>query len=142
MNKRSLIIGLTAAIAMATTLWAVGPKLTPQQMHEMATHVITGKVDAIYKRTAQQGDWEYTYYLAEISVNDSEKGEGVQRGDEIFVRYWKRRWIGNGPIPPSGMGQRGRPEEGDSIRAYLKREAENRSALFKVAAEDGFENLE
>jgi hypothetical protein len=142
MNKRSLIIGLTYAIVLAPALWAIGPRFTPQQMHEMATHVVTGGVDAIYERTAQKGDWKYTYYIAEISVNDSEKGEGVGRGVEIFVRYWSRRWIGNGPVPASGMGQRGKPAEGDSIRAYLERKAQNQNTLFKVVAEDGFEKLE
>ena len=144
MNKRSLIIGLTAAIALAPALWAIGPKLTPQQLREMATHVVTGKVDAIYERTEKKGDWEYTHYIAEIRISDSEKGEGIRKGDLLYVRYWQRGWRGDGPVPPSGMGYRGLPAEGDSIRVYLEREAPNRSALFKfkVVAEDGFEKLE
>ena len=142
MNKRSLIIGLTAAIALATTLWAVGPRLTPQQMHELATHVVTGELLAIYERTEKKGDWEYRHYIAEIRVGKPEKGEGIRKGDLIYARYWRRKWIGKGPVPPSAMGQRGRQAEGDSIRAYLNRKDQDESPLFRVAAEDGLQQLE
>jgi len=142
MKKNSLLLALVAVTALASAVRAIGPQWTPQQLREKATHVITGKADAIYKRTEEKGDWAYTYYIVEIRVDDSEKGEGIEKGDLLYARYWRRAWIGSGKVPPSGMGHRGLPAEGDSFRAYLERDAQNNNnSIFKVVGPNGFEKL-
>ena len=142
MKKSSILLALIAVTALASAVWAIGPQWTPKQLREIATHIVTGKADAIYERTEKKGDWAYTYYIAEIRGEDSEKGEGIEKGDLLYARYWRRAWIGDGPVPPSGMGHRGRPAEGDSFRAYLKRDAQNnKNGIFKVVGPNGFEKL-
>lgn len=141
-NRQSPLIWIIATLALASAVWAIAPQWTPQQLREKATHVVTGKADAIYHRTEKKGDWAYTYYIAEIRVDDSEKGEGIGKGDLLYAKYWRRSWIGDGRVPPSGMGHRGLPAEGDSLRVYLERDTQNNNnGIFKVVGPNGFEKL-
>ena len=142
MKKNSLLLALVAVTALASAVRAIGPQWTPQQLREKATHVITGKADAIYKRTEEKGDWAYTYYIVEIRVDDSEKGEGIGKDELFYAKYWRRSWIGDGRVPSSGMGHRGLPAEGDSLRVYLEYDTQNNNnGIFKVVGPNGFEKL-
>ena len=136
------IIWIVVTLTLAYTVWAIEAPLMPEKLFERATHVVTGKAKAIYTRTTSEGDWKYTYYIVEISVNDSEKGEGIHSNHSIYARYWQRAWIGSGQIPPSMMGYRGRPSEGDALRVYLERDTKNKNrGIFKVLGPNGFEKL-
>ena len=142
MKKHSLLIGFIATLALVSAVWAAAPQWTPEQLREKSTHIVTGKADAIYERTEKKSDWEYTYYIVEIRLEDSEKGEGIEKGDLLYARYWHRDWIGDGHVPTSGMGHGGRPAEGDSFRAYLTRDAQNnKNGIFIVVGPNGFEKL-
>ena len=141
-NSHIPLIWIVVTLALASAVCAIEAPLTPQKLLERATHVVMGKAKAIYTRTEQKGDWKYTYYIVEIGVNNSEKGEGIHRNHSIYARYWHRTWIGNGQIPPSMMGHRGRPSEGDALRVYLEPDTKNKNkGIFKVVGPNGFEKL-
>jgi hypothetical protein len=121
--------------------------MSPSELRQTATHVIVGKVLAVYERTATQGDWRYTHYVAETQVLTSEKGSGLRKGDLVYARYWRRSWNGKGRQPPSTSGHRGLPKSGDTIRIYMARNAydgfteQNSDGGFNVIGANGFEQV-
>jgi hypothetical protein len=42
--------------------------------------------------------------------------DGIKKGDLVYVRYWRRTWVGKGRVPQSTGGHRGLPSAGESIR--------------------------
>ena len=121
--------------------------MSPKYLREVATHVVTGKATAIYDRTEKKGDWNYTHYVVAIRVQESEKGDGIQTGDLIYARYWRRTCNGFPRIRLSTHGHRGLPTEGDELRFYLARNAydgfylDNNDGGFNVVGANGFERL-
>jgi hypothetical protein len=117
------------------------------QLTKTASHVVTGDVLAIYEREELNGDWKYTRYIAEIRIGECEKGDGIVKGDLVYVRYWQRAWIGKGQQPPSTSGHRGIPRNGDSLRVYLARNVydgftkDNNDGGLNVIGANGFEKL-
>lgn len=140
-------IALFATIALASPLRAEKEDITPSQLRETATHVITGQVIAIYARDETVGEWKYTRYVAEVRVEECEKGDSIKQGDLVYARYWQRAWIGKGQVPPSTSGHRGLPGKGESLRIYLARNAydgfntDNKDGGFNVIGANGFETL-
>lgn len=127
--------------------YAEKANLSSEQLEKVATHVVDGKVWAIYERKQADDNWKYTHYVAEVEVEQCRKGDGIATGDLIYVRYWERDWIGKGQIPPSTAGHRGLPQEGESLRIYVARKAydgftdENHDGGFNVIGANGFEKL-
>jgi hypothetical protein len=133
---------------------AVGPmraekvNMSPDDLRRTATHVIVGKVQAVYARQENTGDWAYTHFVAEVRVEKSEKGDGLKKGDLVYARYWQRSWRGKDRQPPSTSGHRGLPGVGDTVRVYLARNAydgftfDNKDGGFNVIGANGFEKME
>lgn len=144
---RILPLFVTFIVALAVTAGAEKIDVSEKDLYSMATHIITGKVMAIYERTEKKDGWKYTYYVAEILVDKCEKGKSVIKGDLIYSRYWSRSWIGSGQIPLSTNGHRGRPKEGDNLRVYLAQKAydgftyDNNDGGFNVIGANGFKSL-
>lgn len=121
--------------------------MPPARLLEQATHVVVGRAAAIYARTAREGGWSVTRYVAEVRVDAVEKGAGIVATDPLYVRYWTRTWAGPGSPPPSTSGHRGLPKEGDRVRLYLARNAydgfdpDNRDGGYNVIGANGFEAL-
>jgi hypothetical protein len=121
--------------------------LSPEDLRTTATHVITGRVTAVYERTGTEDEFVYTRYLAEIRVAGCEKGGGVEKGDLVYVRYWRRARSGNEVWFGIG-GHRGLPSEGAIVRAHLARNAydgfggDNTDGGFNVIGANGFETLD
>jgi hypothetical protein len=118
--------------------------LSQEGLRKTATHVITGQVTSIYQRSDKAGDWNYTKYVAELRVNECEKGDGINKGELLYVRYWTKAWIGRGEQPPDTSGHRGLPRDGQSIRVYLARNAydgfgTSKDGGFNVIGANGFE---
>lgn len=138
---------LTGAVGGGAAL-AEKADMTPQALQETATHVVVGKVVAIYTRKAVEGPWAYTRHVAEVGVEDVEKGEGIEVGGLAYVRYWTRSWRGRGDMPASTTGHRGLPAEGERLRIYLARGAydgfqtQNDDGGLNVIGANGFERLE
>ena len=132
--------------------------LSEEELRRTATHIVTGEVFAIYQRAHRTGDYIVTKYVAEVRVINCEKGCGIQRipndfpnfkkGSLIYVRYWKRKWVGDGWPPTGTGGHRGLPNEGETFRIYLARYAydgftrKNLDGGFNVIGANGFEKLD
>ncbi len=110
-----LLIAASALLARAEQA-----PMTPEGRQARATHILTGKVGLIYERHRQHGNWKYVQYVAEVTVEAVEKGEGPNRGDLVYVRYWTRAWTDPSRLPPSGGGQyHNVPREGERLRFYI-----------------------
>jgi hypothetical protein len=139
-----LLAGLSAFALALCPAAPEKPDLDPAQLRELATHVVTGEVRAIYERTEEEGSWKVTRRVAELAVESVEKGEGIEPGSLVYARYWTRRWTGWGAMPPSTTGHRGLPDEGQRVRVHLARDAydgftdANRDGGFNVIGANGF----
>ena len=90
-------------------------------------------------------------YVAEVKVQNVEKGEGLKAGDLVYVRYWRKAWSppkDNPDMPPptGASGHWNLPKEGDVLRVYLTRNShdgydKNDDGGFNVVGPNGFEKL-
>ena len=148
MYRKYLLFAVVIVGALSSPLRAEKASMSPAKLRETATHVVTGQVTNVYQKTEIEGDWKYTRYVAEIRVRDCEKGNGVNQGDLVYVRYWKRAWAGSGQVPTSASGHRGLPSEKEVCRVYLARNAydgfsySDRDNGFNVIGPNGFEELQ
>jgi hypothetical protein len=143
-----LVCAVVAALAavFGKSASAEKPNMAPQALRKVATHIVVGEVKAIYSRVVREGDWEVRKFVAEVIVEDVEKGDGVAKGSLAYVRYWQTWWLGRpNEIPPGTGGHRGVPKEGDHVRIYLARNAydgftdDNKDGGFNVIGSNGFE---
>ena len=145
---RNLLV-LVIVIASATFVSATRAEKVDMSLEELAdtaTRIITGKVVAVYQRTEADGNYKYTHYVAEVRVDEVEKGEGLEKDRLAYVRYWTSAWIGKGNPPPGTSGHRGLPKAGDIVRIYLARDAydgfgDNKDGGFNVIGANGFQPL-
>jgi hypothetical protein len=131
---------------MACRLCAEKIDMDPGELRETATHVIVGEIVHVYERKEVDKEWSTTHYVAEVRVKEIEKGGGIEKGGLVYVRYWRRSWVGEGHIPPSTVGHRGAPKSGESLRIYMSRNAYDgfgttNDGGFNVIGANGFERL-
>jgi len=148
---KTLLAFTIAVITVAGTGLVMAEKVdTPGKgLREEATHIVTGEVAAIYQRRETVGDWRYTRYCAEVRISKVEKdaGKDLAKDGLVYVRYWRRSWVGDGPMPPSTSGHRGLPKAGENLRIYLARNAydgftfDNKDGGYNVLGANGFEKL-
>lgn len=147
MSRRFLLLFVMTAAAMVTPAKGEKINMSPDALRKTATHVMVGTVVGVYERTETVGDWKFTRCVAQVRVSNWEKGDSVDHGKLTYVRYWHRRWIGKGRVPPSTSGHRGLPSEGETLRVYLARNAydgftrDNKDGGFNVIGANGFEKL-
>jgi len=118
--------------------------MTSAEMKKTATHVIVGDVLQIFERKQTDKDWNTTYYVAEVRVNEVEKGSDIVRNQLVYVRYWRRSGIDPNRVVLSTSGHRGLPKEGEAVRIYLSRNAYDGFGTttdggFNVIGANGFE---
>lgn len=136
---------LAALMMLPAAASAEKVDMTPAELRKTATDVVVGVPTAIYHLVQREGDWQYTHYVAEVKVDQVEKGNDLQAGGLVYVRYWTRSWIGAGLPPPSTSGHRGLPAQGQKVRIYLARNAYdgfgtgNKDGGFNVIGANGFE---
>ncbi|HIK91419.1 MAG TPA: hypothetical protein EYG03_05460 [Planctomycetes bacterium] len=107
-----------------------------KQLESMASHVVNGEVKNIYSREERKGNFEYTHFVAEIAVRQVSKGKDLAAKDRVYVRYWRKVWLGRKEDTPSDpYGQYPRPTKGDVVDLYLQG---NRAAGHDVAYPNGF----
>lgn len=141
------VFAVVLALTCFAPLSAEKVDMSAEKLQETATHVVVGKVQAVYRRVVKDEKWRTTHYVAEVAVADVEKGEGLEKGGLVYVRYWTREWIGAGEMPLGTNGHRGCPEEGDVCRVYLARNAydgfgsENKDGGYNVIGANGFEDM-
>jgi hypothetical protein len=147
MSRTQWLVAVAGLTALVSAIRAEKVDMSADELRKTATHVVMGQVTAIYERAETEGDWKYTRYVAEVRVGECEKGDGIRKGALVYVRYWRRAWVGKGQIPPSTVGHRGLPDAGDSVRVYLARNAydgfsqDNKDGGFNVLGANGFEKL-
>ncbi len=146
-------IAILSVIAVAVTLTSLAlaekVDMPPKGLRECATHIVQGKVVAIYERQETIGEWKYTRYCAEVRITKIEKdsGKDLAVNGLVYVRYWKRSWVGRRDMPPSTSGHRGLPKAGAVLRIYLAKNAydgfthENKDGGYNVIGANGFEKL-
>ena len=141
------LLTLFAAALLCGHLQAEKPPSSNAKLLKESTNVVTGTVKAIYQRTEKHNSWEYTYFIAEIRVKNSEKGDGIAADSLIYVRYWQKEWKGKGDPPPDTAGHFPLPSKNDAVRVYLARNSydgftdENKDGGFNVIGTNGFEKL-
>jgi hypothetical protein len=134
-----LLFASAAAAGLSGRAFAEIPNRTPAQLEQLASHVITGKVLKIYSTVHRSSTkWEFTYSVAEIQVEDIEKG--AHEGRLAYVRFWHKRYMGDGPPEPSHYGHRGVPKIGSHTRVYLMTEEEDGG--YDVLSPNGFAAVE
>ena len=93
-----------------------------EQLQQVATHIVVGKVQAIYSYKEREGiplvsGYEYEHKIAEVKIDKVEKGKLSEK--LIHVRYWNRTWRGLGLPPPGGQSYYPQPQVGQLCRFYL-----------------------
>ena len=125
------------ALALScTTARSEIPKRSEKQLTNSASHALVGTVVRTYERTAKRSrNFEYTYGVAEMNVKTVRKGSEVNPNERVFVRYWRKRWIGNGNPEPSHYGHGNIPKAGDVVLVFVKGD---RQSGFDVLSPNGF----
>ena len=141
----SALVGFMAFGGSPPT-FAEKPPMSPAALRAVATHVVRGTVTAVSSRTASNGSYSVTRFVAEVRVLAVEKGEGVDLEAPLYARYWTQTWMGPGPVPAGTNGHLGLPSEGQTLRIYLARNAYDgfhgsKDGGFNVIGTNGFEAL-
>ena len=111
-------VALTAVLIPALPSHAEKAPESAENLLKRSTHIVTGKVQAIYTRQEKTPEWIYTRYVAEILVSSVGKGESSKVGSVTYARYWTRSFRGSVP-PPSVSGHYPLPKQGDTVQAFL-----------------------
>ena len=136
MSIRTAIVGMLLSLASFSAAIAEIPNRTPQQLREGASQIVTGKVQQIYSMEEKSGDYVFTRSVAAVSVDAVEKGVGISKGELVYVRFWRKKYVGAGRPAPGHFGHRGIPAVGDVVRIYLKKADDGG---FDVVGPNGFD---
>ena len=129
------LLAVVAALGAATRADVPNPK--PGQLRGKASHVVTGKVTAVYTRERKGDDFHDTEGVVEVAVTGVEKGDGVKPGDAVYARFHTRRWVGAGRPRQTTSAGHVVPGQDEQVRVYLARKAGRYDALLP----NGFEPL-
>ena len=137
---------LVSLLVLPSAKGAKAPS-SKKQLEQVATHVVVGKVQAIYSRTEREGNYEYVRKVAEVKIDKVEKGK-ISEG-LVYVRYWSREWKGLGLPPPGGQSYEPQPKKGQTCRFYLAKNAydgwskdENQDGGYNVVYVNGVQPIE
>ena len=150
MTKRIVIPFLSglilASLLVLPSAWGAKAPSSKKQLEQVATHVVVGKVQAIYSRTEREGNYEYVRKVAEVKIDKVEKGK-ISEG-LVYVRYWSREWKGLGLPPPGGQSYEPQPKKGQTCRFYLAKNAydgwskdENQDGGYNVVYVNGIQPI-
>ena len=124
------------------TLWGARAPSSEDQLEKIATHIIVGKVQAVYSYKEREGfplvsGYEYDHKVAEVKVEKVEKGKISE--SLVYVRYWSRKWKGIGLPPPGGQSYENQPKKDQTCRFYLAKNSYD--GLSKDENQDGGYNV-
>jgi len=151
-NKRipkSVVILLS--LFLFNFIWGAKAPSSKQQLETIATHIVVGKVQAVYSYKEQEGiplvsGYEYDHKVAEVKIEKVEKGKISE--SLVYVRYWSRKWIGLGFPPPGGQSYENQPKKGQAYRFYLAKNSfdgwkdGNKDGGFNVVYVNGIQPIE
>lgn len=126
-NKRipkSVLILLS--LFLFNFIWGAKAPSSKLELETIATHIVVGKVQAVYSYKEQEriqlvSGYEYDHKVAEVKIEKMEKGKISE--SLVYVRYWSRTWKGEGLPPPGGQSYENRPKKDQTCRFYLARNA-------------------
>jgi hypothetical protein len=128
-----------AAVGLSDRALAEIPNKSVVELEKVASHIFTGKIVKVYSTVDRSSPkWEFTYSVAEIQVEDIEKGE--HDGRLAYVRFWHKCYMGDGPPEPSHYGHRDVPKVGSHTRVYVMTEEEDGG--YDVLSPNGFAAIE
>ena len=124
-NKRipkSVLILLS--LFLFNFIWGAKAPSSKQELETIATHIVVGKVQAVYSYKEREGiplvsGYEYDHKVAEVKIEKVEKGKISE--SLVYARYWSRTWKGIGLPPPGGQSYENQPQKGQTCRFYLAR---------------------
>ncbi len=125
-GKTTPYLPVLLALVCLSSICASKAPFSKEQLEEIATHVVMGKVQAIYSYKEREGipvlsGYEYDRKVAEVKIEKIEKGKISE--SLIYVRYWHRMWKGLGLPPPGGQSYENQPKKGQFCRFYLAKNA-------------------
>ena len=142
-NKRipkSVLILLS--LFLFNFIWGAKAPSSKLELETIATHIVVGKVQAVYSYKEREGiplvsGYEYDHKVAEVKIEKVEKGKVSEK--LIYVRYWSRKWMGIGLPPPGGQSFSPQPEKGQMCRFYLAKNSYD--GLSEKGNQDGGYNV-
>jgi hypothetical protein len=141
-NKRiSKSVLILLSLFLFNFIWGAKVPSSKQQLETIATHIVVGKVQAVYSYQEREGvplvsGYEYDHKVAEVKVEKVEKGKISE--SLVYVRYWSRKWKGIGLAPPGGQSYENQPKKDQTCRFYL---AKNSYDGWKDGNKDGGFNV-
>ena len=107
-------------------IWGAKAPSSKKELETLATHIVVGKVQAVYSYKDREGirlvsGYEYDHKVAEVKIEKMEKGKISE--SLVYVRYWSRTWKGIGLPPPGGQSYENQPKKDQTCRFYLARNA-------------------
>ena len=123
-------------------IWGAKAPSSKQELETIATHIVVGKVQAVYSYKEREGiplvsGYEYDHKVAEVKIEKVEKGKVSEK--LIYVRYWSRKWKGMVLPPPGGQSFSPQPEKGQMCRFYLAKNSYD--GLSEKGNQDGGYNV-
>lgn len=109
-------------VVVAFCAWARAER--PTEPVSKADYIVVGKVTKVFHRDFSSQD----QYVVQIRIEEIEKGEGYRPRDFIFAYAFQRK--SGLPPEPSASGHSAIPEEGQRIRARIKRGNGEMEALY------------
>jgi hypothetical protein len=125
-GKTIPFLSVLLPLVLLPSIWAAKAPSSKEQLEKIATHIVVGKVQAIYSYKEREGipvlsGYEYDRKVAEVKIEKVEKGKIAE--SLIYVRYWSRKWKGLGLPPPGGQSYENQPRKGQACRFYLAKNA-------------------
>ena len=139
------------SLLLTPILWAAKAPSSKEHLEKIATHVVVGKVQAIYSYKEREGipvlsGYESDRKVAEVKIEKIEKGKMSE--SLVYVRYWSREWKGLGLPPPGGQSYEPQPKKGQTCRFYLAKNAydgwskdENQDGGYNVVYVNGIQPI-
>ena len=125
-NRISKSVLILLSLFLFNFIWGAKAPSSKQELETIATHIVVGKVQAIYSCKEREGiplvsGYEYDHKVAEVKIEKVEKGKISE--SLLYARYWSRTWKGIGLPPPVGQSYENQPQKGQTCRFYLARNA-------------------
>lgn len=121
MNRIALLLMACIAVALcgssAAFCLAALPLLNLDELAAEASHVFTGKVLRVYcDEQRDSAEWTTRHYVAEVRIDRQEKGQ--LPGKLAYVRFFDKRFTGEGPQPAGNFGHRPVPKQNSAVTVY------------------------
>ena len=126
--RHDAVVAVVALLALQGRLPAEVPRMTPEELRQVSTHIVVGQVLDVFASETRSEDWVHTKSVAQIAVLQVEKGSGILPGDNVYAHTWNRKWVGQGKPDPGSAGHSLAAKQ-DFVRAHLVRKSGSYHAL-------------